>query len=69
MERPNALIEHKRKIAATRALIEKSSGFVRRDAIKHLKRLEKEKTEYIRLMTEARCRRENKNGKTMAEHH
>ena len=69
MEKPNALIEHKQKIDAARELIEKSSGFVRRDAIKHLKRLEKERAEYIRLMTEARCRRENKNGKTMAEHH
>ena len=60
MEKPSALIEHDRKIAATRALIEKSGGFVRRDAIKHLKRLEKEKAEYILLMTEARCRRENR---------
>lgn len=69
MEKPSALTEHDRKIAAARALIKTSSGFTKKDAAKHLKRLEKEKAEYIHLITEARYRCENKNGKTMAEHH
>lgn len=44
----SALIEHEKKIKDARYLIAHSSGFVKSDAKKHLNRLLKEKTEYLR---------------------
>ena len=44
----SALIEHEKKIRDARYLISHSSGFVKSDAKKHLNRLLKEKTEYLR---------------------
>lgn len=49
MAKQNALIEHDRKIQETRELIRTTNGFTKRDAYKYLKRLLKERAEYIRL--------------------
>ena len=49
MVKRNALIEHDQKIKDARELIRSTTGFTRRDAQKHLKRLLRERAEYIRL--------------------
>lgn len=49
MVKRNALIEHDQKIKDARELIHSTTGFTRRDAQKHLKRLLRERAEYIRL--------------------
>ncbi len=50
MVKQNALIEHDQKIKDARELIRSTTGFTRRDAQKHLKRLLRERAEYIRLI-------------------
>ena len=48
MEKLNALARHDAKIAETRKLIKDSSGFIKKDAKKHLNRLLREREEYLR---------------------
>lgn len=69
MGKQNALIEHDKKIAAARELIKTSHGYVRRDAVKYLKRLERERAEYLRLWDGGALKNEAQNGKTVGEPH
>lgn len=48
MKEQTALTEHDRKIKAAEERVAKSDGYAKKDAIKHLKRLQKEREIYIK---------------------